>query len=87
MTLRSLQVAAAKLERGCRFDASHGRQAPASGTAPEFCQESVKLRREPSRSRTWSHTRAIEPNELENLDLQNWLGVRDGIRTYLIMAA
>jgi integrase len=91
MTLRSLQVAAAKLERGCGFDATDGRQAPASSrpdvrlkpdataneAAPEFRQESVKSRAETGQSRTRSQSLAIEPNELENLNLQNWLGRRD----------
>ena len=91
MTLRSLQVAAAKLERGCGFDASDGRKAPASGcpdvrlkpdttlkkSAPEICQETVKSRAETGRSHTGSESLAIEPNELEDLNLQNWLGRRD----------
>jgi hypothetical protein len=89
MTLRSLQVAAAKLERGRAFDSSHERQMPtASNEAPaEFCQESVKSRGEAGQSHTRSQSPALEPNELNDLNLLNWLGVRDDFRNWLIRAA
>ena len=38
------------------------------------------------RSRTVREVPAIEPNELEELNLANWLGVRDDFRNWIVTA-
>ena len=50
-------------------------------------QDSFKIEGSDARSDAFEGVPAIEPNELNDLNLENWLGVRDGIRNFLITAA
>ena len=84
--LENLQ-AAAKLERGLTFEPSAPEPPSGPPTHPpggeprkpartKF-QESFKYEVVPARSRTVRETAALEPNELEDLNLESWLGGRD----------
>jgi hypothetical protein len=86
--LENLQIAAATLESGLTFEpplpepaasapeARKSRSQRSSRARTEF-QESFKYEGAEPRSRTAREVPAIEPNELENLDLRDWLGGRD----------
>jgi hypothetical protein len=50
-------------------------------------QESFKYEGVEPRSRTVREVPAIGRNELNDLHLESWLGVRDGIRNWLVTAA
>ena len=86
--LENLLIAAAKLESGLTFEPPA--RSPDTNAAPvarryqrsartEF-QESFKYEGAELRSPTVRDAPAIEPNELESLNLADWLGVRDDFR-------
>jgi len=84
--LENLQIAASKLERGMTFEppapAPPGGPTPSSGdrqskAARTKFQDSFKYEVVPPRSSAVRETPAVEPNELENLNLAEWLGGRD----------
>jgi hypothetical protein len=73
---------------GARESTAFGLKPEASGAKPEAAhtrrrsartefQGSFKYEGAEPRSRTVREVPAIEPNQLENLDLENWLGGRD----------
>jgi hypothetical protein len=76
-TVANLKIAAAKRERGHTF-------APSART--KF-QDSFKIPVSDEGSGTPRAVPAIEANELEDLNLGDWLGVRDGFRNWLVTAA
>jgi hypothetical protein len=84
--LENLQVAASKLERGLTFEPPapeppSGPTQPAGGRPREAARtkfrESFKYEVVPPRSSTVRETPTLEPNELEDLNLADWLGGRD----------
>jgi hypothetical protein len=95
-TLENLQMAVTKLERGRVFAPG---AAGAEATAPHRAvlssrrrprtkfQDSFKIEGSDARSDVIEGVPAIEPNELTDLNLGDWLGVRDGIRNWLQTAA
>ena len=99
-TLANLQIAAAKLKRGRVFelptalpasdakpssDKRHKRPSHAGFASTNF-QHSFKMRRKSSRPIDPVDEREQDLSASEEKDLQN-LGVRDGIRNFLITAA
>ena len=50
-------------------------------------QDSFKIEGSATRSHTPKPVQAIEPNELNDLDLQEWLAVRDALRNWLVTTA
>jgi hypothetical protein len=94
--LENLQIAALKPERGLTFEPPEpvlpsGPTQPTSNRPRESARtkfrEFFKYEGAEPRSRTAREVPAIEPDELENLELADWLGVRDGIRNWLVTAA
>jgi hypothetical protein len=80
--LENLQIAAAKLESGTTFELPsrrrpNGEERPRRKPARATFQESFKYEGTEPRSRTVREVPPIEPNELENLNLADWLGGRD----------
>ena len=73
--LENLQAAAAKLERGQVFDAA----GQADVRPPDWrkFQESFKSEESEGGLDTAQDVPSIEPNELKDLNLENWLGRRD----------
>ena len=80
--LENLQVAAARLETGKRFGPNP--REPASRTE---CQVFVKNSTEKRRSDSPVERSKTDTKPREKSELADWLGVRDGIRNYLITAA
>jgi integrase len=86
-TLENLQIAVTKLERGWVF--APGAAAAAEASAPQTAdvlsrrkprtkfQDSFKIEGSDARSDAFEGVPAIEPNELNDLNLENWLGRRD----------
>ena len=90
--LENLQIAAAKLESGMTFELPspgqpNGEERPRRKPARAKFQESFKYEGTEPRSRTVREVPAIEPNELENLNLGDWLGVRDDFRNWFVRNA
>jgi hypothetical protein len=80
--LENLHAAAARLERGETFDPS-----PPESGSPSICQVSVKSSVGEEPEDEIHRVRETSAKYGEDLDLEMWLGVRDGIRNYLITAA
>jgi integrase len=80
--LENLQAAAARLERGVTFDPTS--QDPVSLSV---CQDSVKNSGDDEADNRIDRVRETSPKYGEDLDLENWLGVRDDFHNWLIRAA
>jgi hypothetical protein len=80
--LENLQAAAARLERGEPFDPSS--HEPVS---PSICQVSVKSSVDEEPGDEIDRVRETSPKCGEELNLEIWLGVRDGVRNWLLTAA
>jgi len=76
-TLENLQLAVRKLERGHAF----------AGTKFQAFFEIDASEAQFDRSRALRERPAIEANELKELELQNWLGIWDELRTWIVTAA
>ena len=80
----NLQIAAAKLESGLTFEPSPRtlvRRSPATDPAGEGAkfQESFKIAGQQEGSALSDAVPATEPNELSDLNLDDWLGGRDSV--------
>jgi integrase len=80
--LENLQAAAARLERGETFDPT-----PQDPISLSICQDSVKNSADDEADDHIDRVRETSPNYQDDLDLADWLGVRDGIRNWLVTAA
>ena len=73
--LEHLQAAAARLERSEMLDPG-----PRESATPSICQVSVKSSVDEEPGDEIDRVRERSPKYGEDLDLEIWLGVRDGIR-------
>jgi hypothetical protein len=80
--LENLQAAAARLERGETFDPCPPQAAP-----PSICQVSVKSSVDEEPGDEIDRVRETSPKYGEDLDLDNWLGIRDDFRTWVVQNA
>ena len=80
--LENLQAAAARLESGKSFN-----PAPRASAPPTNCQVFVKSSIEKPVSDTSQRPSTTGTKALEDGELEEWLGVRDGIRNWLLTAA
>jgi integrase len=80
--LENLQAAAARLERGETFDPT-----PQDPVSLSICQDSVKNPAGDDADDGIDRVRETGPKYRNDLNLADWLGVRDGIRNWVITAA
>jgi hypothetical protein len=80
--LENLQAAGVRLERGETFDPSAGQ----SGS-PSICQVFAKSSADQAPHDDTDRVSEAATNSQDDQDLADWLGVRDGIRNWLVTAA